>query len=153
ALEHFGVAGEAGDALLDARPAAVVEADHGSADLHRHVHDLADLLRVTLAQRTAEHAEVLAEHEHEATVDRAASGDHAAAGDALRLHAKVGAVVLDVSVEFLERVLVEQHLEPFARGQLAFGVLRGDPLLTPAQLSRGAATLEFLDIGGHALSQ
>jgi hypothetical protein len=59
ALEHLGIAGEAGDAFLDARAAAVVEPDHRRADLHRHVHDLADLLRVALGQRAAEHGKVL----------------------------------------------------------------------------------------------
>src|SRR5690606_26560956 len=112
----------------------------------------ADLLRVALGQRAAEHGEVLAEHEHEAAVDRAAAGDDAVAGDALRLHAEIGAVVFDVSVEFLERSLVQQHLEPLARGELALGVLRRDPLLAPAQPGRGAAAFELLDIGGHALS-
>ena len=61
ALEHLGIAGEAGDAFLDARAAAVVEADDRRADLHRHVHDLADLLRVALGQRAAEHGEILRE--------------------------------------------------------------------------------------------
>src|SRR5690606_23164640 len=86
---HLGIAAEAGDAFLDARAAAVVEADHRRADFHGHVHHLADLLRVAFGQASAEHGEVLAEHEHEAAVDRAAAGDDAVAGDALRLHAEV----------------------------------------------------------------
>ncbi len=44
--------------------------------------------------------------------------------------------MLDIGVEFFERAFVEQHVKPFARGQLALGVLRVDALL-PAP--RGAA--------------
>ena len=53
------------------------------------------------------------------------------------VHAEVDAVVLDVHVELLEAAFVEQDLEPLARGQLALGVLRVDPLLPPP--SRAAA--------------
>jgi hypothetical protein len=49
ALEHVGIAAERGHAFLDARAARVVEADHRRADLHRLVHDLADLLGMRLA--------------------------------------------------------------------------------------------------------
>jgi hypothetical protein len=60
--------------------------------------------------------------------------------------------MLDIHVHFFEAVFVEQDIEPIARGQLALGVLRGDPLLAPAQPRGGAATFELGDIGGHALS-
>jgi hypothetical protein len=59
ALEDLGIAGQRVDAFLDARAAGIVEADHRRADLHRHVHDLADLLRVAFRHRAAEHGEVL----------------------------------------------------------------------------------------------
>jgi predicted Kef-type K+ transport protein len=39
----------------------------------------------------------------------------------------------DEHVVFLERALVEQHLDPLARGQLALGVLAVDPLLAAAE--------------------
>ncbi len=48
ALEDVGIAGERRHPLLDARAARVVQPDHRRAVLHRHVHDLADLLRVRL---------------------------------------------------------------------------------------------------------
>jgi hypothetical protein len=70
APEHFRIAGQGGDALLDTGAAAVVEADHRRAVAHRHVHDLADLLRMRFRQRTAEHGEVLREHIDEPAVDR-----------------------------------------------------------------------------------
>ena len=107
---------------------------------------------MALGKRAAEDGEILAENEHQPAVDGAAAGDHPVAGNALFLHAEVDAVVLDISVQLLEAVLVQQHFEPLARGQLALGVLRVDALLPPAQ-SRGlAAALELGDIGGHVLS-
>src|SRR3546814_4497168 len=42
ALEHVGIAAKAGDTLLNARAAAVVEADHRRPNLHRIFHHLAD---------------------------------------------------------------------------------------------------------------
>ena len=79
AQEDVGVAAERHDALLDPGATRVVEPDDRRADLHRQVHDLADLLRVRLGQRSAEHREVLAEDEHEPAVDRAVPGDDAVA--------------------------------------------------------------------------
>src|SRR5690606_7054282 len=81
ALEHLGIAGERGDALLDARTARIVEADDWRADLHRLVHDLADLLGMRFRQRAAEYGEILAEDEDQAAVDGAVAGHHAVAGD------------------------------------------------------------------------
>ena len=79
AQEDLRVTAERRDALLDARPARVVEADDRRADLHRQVHDLADLLGVRLGQRAAEDREVLAEDEDEPAVDGAVAGDDAVA--------------------------------------------------------------------------
>ena len=151
ALEHLGIAAKTGDPLLDARAATVVEADDGSADLQRHVHHLADLFRMALRQRAAEHGEILAEHEHQPAVDRARTGDDPIAGNFLRLHAEIDAIMLDVAIQLLEAVLVEQHLEPFASRQLALGMLRVDALLPAAQMGSFPATLHFGDIGGHEL--
>ena len=145
ALEHLGVAGERGDALLDTGAARVVEADHGGAVLHGHVHHLADLLRVRFGQRAAEDGEVLGEHVGLAAVDRAPAGHHAVARGALRRHAEVGGAVRDEHVELLERALVEQQLDPFARGQLALLVLRRDALLSAAEASGGAAGFELVE--------
>jgi hypothetical protein len=45
----------------------------------------------------------------------------------------------DEHVEFLEGAFVEQQLDPFARGELALGVLRRDPALAAAQPGGRAA--------------
>ena len=81
AQEDVGVPAERRDAFLDPRAARIVEPDDRRADLHRQVHDLADLLGVRLGQRAAEDREVLAEDEDEPAVDRAVAGDDAVAED------------------------------------------------------------------------
>ena len=105
----------------------------GRARLHRHVLHLDDLLRMRLAERAAEHGEVLGEQIDRAAVDRAPAGDHAVAGDLGLLHAEVGGAVLDEHVELLERALVEQQFDALARGQLAALVLGVDAGLAAAQ--------------------
>ena len=119
ALEHLGIAGKRGDALLDARSAGIVEPDHRRADLHRLVHDLADLLGMRLRERAAKHREVLAEDKNQPAVDRAVAGDDAVARDLLLADAEIMAAVLDKHVPLLERAGIEQDIEPLARGELA----------------------------------
>ena len=83
AQEDVRVAAERDDALLDSRAAGIVQPDDRRADLHRQVHDLADLLGVGLGQRAAEDGEVLAEDEDQPAVDGAVSGHHAVAEELL----------------------------------------------------------------------
>src|SRR4029079_12581686 len=110
---------EARHAFLDARAPRIVEADHGRADLHRHVHDLADLLRVPRGGRAAEHGEVLREDIDEAAVYRARAGDNAVAGDLLLVHAEVGAIMLDEHVIFFETAGIEKDAQALPGGQPA----------------------------------
>src|SRR3546814_10122021 len=58
--------------------------------------------------------------------------------------------MFDIGIELLERSLVEQHVEPFARGELALRMLRIDALLPAPQRSVAAAAFHFGDIGGHS---
>ena len=83
--EDVGVAGQAVDALLDARAAGVEEADDRRAVAHRHLLHLDDLLGVRLGKRSAEDREILGENVDHAAVDRAPAGHHAVARDALLL--------------------------------------------------------------------
>src|SRR3546814_13328906 len=57
--------------------------------------------------------------------------------------------MFDIGVELLERSLAEQHVESFARGELALRMLRIDALLPAPQRGGGAAAFHFGDIGGH----
>ena len=134
----------------DSSAAAVVESDHRRTDLHRRVHHLADLLRVALGQRAAEHREVLCEGIDQAAVDRARAGDHAVAGDLLRLHPEVGAIMLDEHVIFFEAAGIEQHRQALAGSQAALGMLGRDPFLAAAKPRQLAASFELFDRGCHS---
>ena len=152
ALEHVGIAAERSDAFLDARAARVVEADHRRADLHRLVHDLADLLGMRLGQRAAEHREVLREDEHHAAVDGAVAGHHAVAGDLAVGHAEIDAAVLLEHVPFFEGAVVEQQFDALARRQLALGVLGVDALLAAAEAGLLALFVQLLDDFVHVIA-
>ncbi len=152
ALKYFGITAKAGDALLNPRAPRIVQTNDRRPDLHRHVHDLADFLRMTFGQRSAEHGEVLAKDEHQPPVDRARPRHHAVAGNDLVSHAEIDAVMLDIHVEFLKRPGIEQHVEPLARGQLALGVLRVDPLLPAAHARSPPLCLKLIDDGLHGCS-
>ena len=123
AVEDLGEQAERDHALLDPRAAAVVDADDRAAGLQRVVHDLDDLLAVDLAERAAEHGEVLAEHADRPAVDGAVAGDHAVAVGPVGLHPEVVRPVPGQLVELGEGARVEQQVDPLARGHLALGVL------------------------------
>src|SRR5215469_10154634 len=145
ALEYLAVTAERGDALLDARAAGIEQADDRRARLHRHILDLDDFLRMGLGERAAEHGKILGEGEYGAAVDRAPAGDDAVAGNPALLHAELGRAVLDEHVELLERALVHQQLESFARGELAALVLRVDARLTAAGARASTTFFELVE--------
>ena len=127
AQEDVGVAAERGDALLDPRAAGIVEADERCADLHREVHDLADLLGVRLGQRATEDREVLAEDEDEPPVHGPVAGDDAVAEEALIRDARILRAVGDEGIELHERPRIEEEVEALAGRQLAPRMLALDP--------------------------
>jgi len=110
---------EGGHALLDPRAAAVGDADQRHTRAQGEVHDFGDLLSVHLAERAAEHREVLGEDADLAPADRAVAGDDAVSRRAALVQAEVRGPVLCERVELHERALVEEHLDPLARGLLA----------------------------------
>ncbi len=83
-------------------------------------------------ERTAEDREVLAEDEDEAAVDHPVTGHDAVAGNLVLVHAEVVAAMFDEHVPLFEGAFVEQQFKPFAGGELAFAVLRGDALFSAA---------------------
>src|SRR5258708_30370766 len=97
-----------------------------------------------LAQRAAEHREILGEGEDGAAVDGAPAGDHAVARNLGLLHAELGRTVLDEHVELLERALVHQKLHALARGELAALVLRLDAGRAAAGARAGTTLRELL---------
>ena len=60
--------------------------------------------------------------------------------------------MLDEHVELLERALVEQHVDPLARGELALRVLGRDPLRPAARQRRAPPPLEFFQDVAHVSS-
>ena len=95
-----------------------------------------DLLGEHLAERAAEHREVLGEHEDLATVDRAPAGDDAVGERAGVLDAEAVGPVAGEHVELDEGAGVEQQLDALAGGELAALVLALD--------GRGAPRVERL---------
>ena len=134
AREDLGVPGEAGDAFLDAGPAGVVEPDDRRADLHRQVHQFADLLGVALGEGAAEDGKVLGEDEDGSPVDPTVPGDNPVPRDLLLRHPEVLAAVLNQLADLLEAAAVEEGLDPFPGGQLAVAVVAGDPVWASPQL-------------------
>src|SRR5690606_3002414 len=106
--EDLAVLAERDDTLLDARTARVEHADDRDADLHRVVHDLDDLLAGDLAERAAEHGEVLRVDGDLAAVDRARPGDDRVAVRPRLRHPEGGRAVADELVELDEGAVVEE---------------------------------------------
>ena len=150
ALEDIGIAREARHTFLNAGAAAVVEADDRRAHPERHFLNLADLLGMGFGERAAENREILREDEDLAPVDRAPAGDDTVAGDLLGLvHPEIDAAMLHEHVEFLEAAVVQQQFKAFARGQLALGVLRLDPLVAAALAGLFAADVQLIEDIAH----
>ena len=137
-------------------PPEIVEPDHRRADIHRLVHDFADLFGVRFAQRPAKDGKILAEDKNQPPVHRAVAGDHAIAGDFLFIDAEIVAAVLDEHVPFLEGTGIEQQVEPLARGQLAAAVLGLDaarPAAGPGRLALSFQAVEnFLHVASRPMN-
>ncbi len=109
-------------------PAPSLRPISGAPVFEREVHDLVDLLGEHLTEGAAEHGEVLAEHEHFATIDRAPPCDDAV-GIRTFIQASVVSTVTREHVEFVEAAVVEEILDALASQQLAFGMLALDRTL------------------------
>ena len=149
AQEDVGVGAERHDALLDARAAAVVDADDRAADAGREVHDLADLLADDLAERAAEDGEVLGEDADAAALDGPVAGDDRVAPGPVALHVEVRRAMPDERVQLREGAGVQQPLDALARGELAAVVLLA--LLLGRGVDRGLAQL--LQLGEAVLER
>ena len=119
------------------RAGRILEGDDRAAELGRLLHQRHDLLGVHLAERAADDREILAEGGDHASADVARSGHDAVGGQHLALHAEEAAGMADMRAEFLERVFLEQRVEPVAR--------RHQALLAPLRELVGAASgLDFV---------
>src|ERR1035437_5989105 len=135
---------------LDARATGSVQADDRGAFAQGEVHDLADLLRVRLAQRATEHREVLREDVDDPAADPAVSRDDAVPVGPLLLEPEIGRAVRDEPVELHERAVVEQYVQPLTRGEFPFAVLRLEPSGAAPELRLGATLLQQFELLAHA---
>jgi hypothetical protein len=149
AQENLCVSAERDDALLNARTARVVETDHRRAVPHREIHDLHDLLGKRLRERASEHREILREDVNQPPVDLSVARDHAIAVEFLRLQPEVRRPMDDEAIQLDKRALVEKKIEPFARGELAFLVLRLEARLASALLGLRPAARQELELLSH----
>jgi hypothetical protein len=94
-----------------------------------------------LAERPAEHGEVLGEDVHRSPLDAPIPGHHTVAGHDLTVEPEVGGTVGDEPVELDEAALVQHEVQPLARGQLALLVLLGDARGAPALLRERLAMM------------
>ena len=133
AQEDVRVAAQRHDPLLDPRAARIVEADDRRADLHRKVHDLADLLGVRLGQGATEDREVLGEDEHQPAVDSPVASHNAVAEEHLFVEPEIRRAMRHQCVEFDEGGRVEEEVESLAGGELAARVLLFDSGGSPAE--------------------
>src|SRR5262245_55707698 len=78
--KDIGVARERDDTFLNPRSAGVVQADDWRTHLYCKIHNLADLLSVGFAERSAENSEILREDVDEPSVNTAISTHDAVAG-------------------------------------------------------------------------
>ena len=132
AQKDVAVGGQAQYPFLDAGPARVVEPDHGATGLDRQVQHLADLLANGLRKRAAHHGEVLGKGENLAALHLAVAGDHRVAQHLAVGHAEVGGPVGDKGIQFFERPLVHEQVQPLAGGQFTPAVLLVNPVLPAA---------------------
>ena len=97
------------------RSPRIIKTDNRRSDLHRLIHDLANLSRMRRGQRPSEHSEVLTEREHATAIYQAMSGDDPIARNFLFVHTEVGGIVLDEHVPFFEGAFVKQNVQALAR--------------------------------------
>ncbi len=125
AAEDLAVQPQRGNAFLNARARALVDADDRRSDLDGQIHDLADLLAVHLAEAATENREVLGEDTDRTAADRSITDHHPVAVDTGLLHAEGRAAVKGQGVHLGERSGVEQALDPLTSGESPLRVLPG----------------------------
>ena len=133
------------DRLLDPR-AGRVEQPHERDPLgQRQVAQPGDLHLAGHAHRPGHHREVVGAHRDQPAVDLAVAGDHAVGRRLLALEPAHGVVDPGVDAQLRERAVVDQQVEPLARGELLLRVLARDPLLAPAELRLRAPLVQVVD--------
>jgi hypothetical protein len=93
-LKHLGITSKTVNTLLNARAAAIVEANDRYTSFHGSIHNFADFLGVHLAEGASKHSKILRKHKNRAAVDGALARHHRVTKEVLLVHAKVVATVI-----------------------------------------------------------
>src|SRR3954454_11745523 len=143
--KDVGVAPERNHTFLNPGTARIVQPNDRGASLERQVHDLADLLRVSLGERASEDGEVLREHVDQSAVDSARPGDNPITREDLLLQPKVGRAMGDETIQLNQAAFVQQQIKPFPGSQLSFLMLLRDAVGTTALLSERLAVMQVVE--------
>ena len=132
-------------AFLNPRPPRIVQPNHRSAHLRRQIHDLHDLARVRLRERSAKHRKILRKHIHQPALNAPVARDKSVPINLLLAHAKVVAAMRDQLVRLFKRPFIEQKIHSLARRHLALSVLALTPLRPAPILGQLIPFLQFRD--------
>src|SRR5258705_4240868 len=118
AQENVGVTSQTHHAFLNARAARIVQADNRNADLHRQVKNFADFFCVGFREGTTEDSEILGKHNHAPPVYQTIAGNHTITGIELLVETEVLRTMHHEFAKLFKAVLVQQEVDPLARGHL-----------------------------------
>ncbi len=135
--KYLTISGERIEAFLDARPARIVESDHGAAGFKRVIHHVADFFGVNASERPAADGEILAEGRHLPSIHNPSAGDDGVSGESLFLQAEVVAIVRGVQAGFLKCPGLEQRVNAITRGHHALLPAGVQFVLAAAGFGRG----------------
>src|SRR6185437_5562062 len=146
AQENICVTAETDHAFLNTCAARVVQADDRCSNLHREVHHLTDLFRVSLRKGATKNREVLRKDEHVPAVNQTVARDNAIARIELFVESEVSRTMDHELVKLFKRAFVEQKLDPFARRHLSGFMLFLDTNSAAALLSLGASLAQCFEL-------
>ncbi len=133
AQKNFGIAAQTDHALLNARPAGVIQTDQRRPHAQGLIHNFTDFLGKGFGQAAAENSEILGKNKHQPPVDIAVTGHHTIAGIALFIQTEIFGTMTHQHIHFHEAAFVHQVFDAFACGQFALGVLLFDALFAAAE--------------------
>ncbi len=119
AQKDVSITTETNNAFLNTRAARIIQTDNRRADLHREVHNLANLFRVSLGKGTAKHSEVLRQDEHVTGINQAVTSNHPIAGIDLLVKSEISRAMDHELVKLFERTVIQQELDAFASRHLS----------------------------------
>ena len=138
-LENLSISRERARSFLNTCSTRVVQTNNRRTEFHSLVHDVANLERHRLTQRTTYHGSILCKDEHQTAVNCTRANGYAIAQEDFFLHAEIMATVREEHVHFLKRAFVQQHVNTLTSGITAFGMMFLYSCFTASGLSFRAA--------------